>query len=108
MIPSVTTTVTTVATLAVGVALGAFASALLILFLATKEVAAADSRRPLMLLSKILDVDILNDEKEGYVYLDNYNIVKGLLRNGYNVSKCSSMFIGKNKIYDNGQAQIWD
>ncbi|MEM2687932.1 MAG: hypothetical protein QW796_06255 [Thermoproteota archaeon] len=59
MISSVTTTVTTVATLAVGATLGAFASALLILFLATKEVAAADFRRPLMLLSKTLDVGIL-------------------------------------------------
>jgi len=58
--PSVTTTVTTtVATLAVGAALGAFASALLIVFLATKEVAAADSRRPFVVLGRSLDVGIL-------------------------------------------------
>lgn len=53
-------------------------------------------------------MDLLNDEEEGYIYLDNYNTAKGLLRNGYNISKCSNMFIGKNKIYDNGQTQIWN
>ncbi|MBO3810292.1 MAG: hypothetical protein FGF50_11970 [Candidatus Brockarchaeota archaeon] len=59
MISSVTTTVTTVATLSLGVTLGAFASALLIMFLATKNIAEADSKRPLAFLSKALDVSIL-------------------------------------------------
>jgi len=59
MLSSVTTTVTTVATLASGAALGAFASALLILFLATKEVASADTRRPFVVLGRALDVGIL-------------------------------------------------
>ncbi len=59
MISSVTTIVTTIATLSIGVTLGAFASALLILFLAIKEISIADTRRSLILLGKALNISIL-------------------------------------------------
>jgi hypothetical protein len=54
-----TTTVTTVAMLSLGAALGALASAFLILFLATKEVATADTRRTLKVFGRSLDVGIV-------------------------------------------------
>ncbi|MCS7140544.1 MAG: hypothetical protein RMI99_02840 [Nitrososphaerota archaeon] len=59
MISSVTTTVTTVAMLTVGATLGVLASVLLILLLATKNVVAAEPKRPLMLFSRALDVSIM-------------------------------------------------
>lgn len=59
MISSVTTTVTTIATTLLGATFGAFASAILILFLATKEVASADGRRNVLFLSRALDVGIV-------------------------------------------------
>ena len=59
MISTVTTTVTTVATLAAGATLGALATALLIFLLATKEVVTADTRRPLRIFGRSLDIGIL-------------------------------------------------
>jgi hypothetical protein len=58
MISTVTTTVTTIAMLSMGATLGALASIVLILMLALKEVASADSRRGLQLLAKSLSVGI--------------------------------------------------
>jgi uncharacterized membrane protein len=51
--------------------------------------------------------DLLSDKIEGLIYLDNYNVVKALLHNGYNMSEYSNIFIEKNKIYDNGESEIW-
>jgi uncharacterized membrane protein len=51
--------------------------------------------------------DLLSDKIKGYIYLDNYNVVKGLLHNGHNISECSNIFIEKNKIYDNGESEVW-
>jgi hypothetical protein len=58
MISTVTTTVTTIAMLSMGATLGALASAVLILMLALKEVASADSRRSLQFLARSLSVGI--------------------------------------------------
>ena len=58
MISTVTTTVTTIAMLSMGATLGALASAVLILMLALKEVASADSRRGLQFLARSLSVGI--------------------------------------------------
>jgi len=59
MISTVTTTVTTIAMLSMGATLGALASIVLILMLALKEVASADSRRGLQFLAKSLSVGIV-------------------------------------------------
>lgn len=59
MISTVTTTVTTVAALAAGAALGALATILLIFLLASKEVVTADTRRPLRILGRNLNIGIL-------------------------------------------------
>lgn len=59
MISSVTTTVTTVASLALSASLGVIASILLILLLSGREVAAADVKSPFTALGRNLDVAIL-------------------------------------------------
>jgi len=59
MISTVTTTVMTVATLAFGATLGSLATVLLILLLASKEVLTGDTRVPLRLLGRALDIGIL-------------------------------------------------
>lgn len=56
---STVTTVTTVATLAMCATLGAFASALLIFLLATKEIVTADARRSFKAFGRSLDIGIL-------------------------------------------------
>jgi len=59
MISTVTTTVTTIATLSFGVTLGSLATIFLILLLASKEVLTGDSRAPIRLLGRTLDLGIL-------------------------------------------------
>jgi len=59
MISTVTTTVTTIATLSFGAALGSLATVFLILLLASKEVLTGDSRAPLRLLGRTMDIGIL-------------------------------------------------
>lgn len=59
MISSVTTAVTTVATSALGATLGATTSAVLVLLLATKELATAHVRSRVRALGRTLDVAIV-------------------------------------------------
>ncbi len=53
------------------------------------------------------------DEKiaEGYIYLRYYNVVSGKLLKGYHKSydmvEYQNIFLGKNKIYSNGGAEVW-
>jgi hypothetical protein len=58
MISTVTTTVTTVATLAGAATLGALASAVLIMMLAAKEVASAETRQPFKAFARFLNIGI--------------------------------------------------
>ena len=44
---------------------------------------------------------------EGYIYLRYYNVVDGLVLGGGNMTEYSDMFIGKNRIYDNGGSEVW-
>jgi hypothetical protein len=59
MISTITTTVTTVATLTVGAAFGLLASILLIILLSTKEIMIADTRHTLTIFGRNLDIPIL-------------------------------------------------
>jgi uncharacterized membrane protein len=47
----------------------------------------------------------------GYIYLGYYNVVDNKLINSsavvHNMTEYSDMFVGKNKIYNNGGSEIW-
>ena len=47
---------------------------------------------------------------KGYIYLRYYNVVDGLVLGKHNTTEMteySDMFIGKNRIYDNGGSEVW-
>jgi len=58
MISTITTTVTTIATMSIGATLGALTTFLLISLLSTKELATADARHTLRTLGRSLNVSI--------------------------------------------------
>ena len=55
--------------------------------------------------------DERNREMEGYIYLRYYNVVDGKLLDKqfeeHDMAQCETKFVGKNKIYNNGGAEVW-
>jgi len=46
-------------------------------------------------------------EIDEYIYLRYYNVVDELLYGGHNMTEYSDMFVGKDRIYDNGGSEVW-
>ena len=54
----------------------------------------------------------VGDKKvEGYIYLKYYNVVDGKLvdekKEEHNIAEYGDKFVGKGKVYDNGDSEVW-